>query len=548
MRVRWLREALCITGALLVFAAPASAQLISPGKLAGVHAELEGIRNCTQCHTLGQRGIEPAKCLSCHEPIRDRIRRDEGLHANVSRACANCHADHRGETADIAAFNEPRFRHSLTGWALSGQHATADCRSCHTPERITDPDVRRRKARAGRLAHTFLGLPDDCASCHREENPHSRAISTACGACHSAADWNRVADFDHAQTGFRLAGAHAQADCASCHGAPGGGAARFEGIAQTCSGCHAGDSPHGRQFAGQPCSSCHGQAEWRGVPNFDHGRTGFSLAGAHVRIACASCHGSGRGATYSGVAATCASCHREDSPHGDQFGGQSCGACHGSARWDGAALFRHDRTAFPLVGAHARADCATCHTRDDAGRQRFAEVPTECQSCHEDAHDGALGADCATCHATAEWDRLASTFAEDRFDHEAQTGFALVGAHVRADCASCHTPGRARGSPSRRWRPASRFPRSRTRPARVATRTRTTAPSATTPAAQTARVATIRTPSRPPTSTASATRARRRSPSRAGISPCRAARATSRARTPRRSLPSRRRANPATRT
>lgn len=425
----------------LIAASPVAAQLISPGRLSSVHADLEGVRQCTQCHQLGQRGIEPAKCLSCHEPLRDRIRRNEGLHANISQACASCHGEHQGERRDIAAFDENRFNHRLTGWALMGQHVSTDCRSCHTPSRITDPEVRRRKSRAGRLSQTYLGLPDDCASCHREESPHSRAISTDCAQCHTAADWNEVSRFDHTQTGFRLVGAHAQASCASCHGAEGRGAARFQGLAETCTGCHASDSPHGRQFSGQQCSSCHGQSAWRGVPNFNHERTGFSLAGAHGQIACASCHGSGRSATYSGTTANCASCHTDDSPHGTQFGQQSCGSCHASTRWEGAALFRHDRTDFPLTGSHVDADCASCHETDASGRQQFAGVRGECQSCHEDAHDGTLGADCATCHATAEWDRLASTFAEDRFDHDAQTGFALVGAHALADCAACHTPG-----------------------------------------------------------------------------------------------------------
>lgn len=420
---------------------PARAQLISPGELAAVHAELEGVRNCTQCHTLGRRGVDPAKCLSCHEPLRDRIRRDEGLHANVARACANCHGDHRGRGADIARFDEPRFRHDLTGFRLAGRHADVSCRTCHTPAAITDPEVRRRKAAAGRLADTFLGLPDDCAGCHRDENPHTRSVSTDCASCHSPASWNRVPRFDHASTGFALAGAHVRATCTSCHGPEGRGAARFEGIDATCAGCHADDDPHGRQFTGRACSSCHGPSTWQSVPNFDHGRTAFPLAGAHVRIDCASCHGRGRNERWSGTAASCATCHEDDDPHGGQFGSTSCGSCHGAARWAGAERFRHDRTDFPLTGAHATADCESCHPDDGADVRAFADLPATCQSCHEDAHDGALGDDCQTCHATATWDRLAATFDAERFDHEGQTGFALVGAHAGADCAACHTPG-----------------------------------------------------------------------------------------------------------
>ncbi|MDX1439293.1 MAG: cytochrome c3 family protein, partial [Rubricoccaceae bacterium] len=33
---------------------------------------------------------------------------------------------------------------------------------------------------------------------------------------------------------------------------------------------------------------------------------------------------------------------------------------------------------------------------------------------------------------------MGSTFDTGRFDHEQQTGYALVGAHLSLDCASCH--------------------------------------------------------------------------------------------------------------
>ena len=457
-RRTWRRVgAVLLAAGALAAGREARAQLISPGALARVHAELEGVRNCTQCHSLGQRGIDPGKCLSCHTPLRDRIRRDEGLHANVTRDCANCHADHLGRGADLSDFDEPRFRHDLTGYRLVGRHARVACRSCHTPGRITDPAVRRAKAAAGRLAETFLGLPGDCQSCHGAETPHTPAIATTCESCHTPASWARVTGFEHRQTGFALVGAHASASCASCHGPAGRGAARFRGLGDTCASCHASDSPHGRQFAGRSCASCHGQARWKGVPNFDHARTEFALAGAHASIGCASCHGSGRAAVWSGTAASCGSCHASDSPHGGQFGGASCGSCHGPDTWDGAARFRHDRTAFALTGAHTRADCASCHpTR--GGRQQFADVPAACGACHDDAHGGRLGADCETCHATATWDRLAASFASDRFDHEAQTGFALVGAHAGADCASCHTPGARAGIAVRPLESGPTFP------------------------------------------------------------------------------------------
>ena len=432
-----------VAAACVMLGAPAAqAQLISPGRLTAVHAELEGIRNCTSCHALGQRGVSAAKCLSCHTPLRDRIRRGEGLHANVVQTCASCHSDHHGRDFDSARFEERRFRHELTGYRLVGEHRTASCRSCHTPERITDPAVRRTKAAAGRLAETYLGLADDCATCHEPESPHSASIGADCASCHAPTGWTDAEPFAHARTGFALVGAHASASCASCHGAP--GARRFTDLATDCASCHASDNPHGRSLAGQTCQTCHTAARWSDVGAFDHRRTSFALTGAHLRLDCASCHGAGRDARFDGTAADCASCHAGDSPHAGQFAGRSCGSCHGDAAWDGAVRFQHAATGFALAGAHAEPACASCHATE-RGVVRFEGVAADCASCHDDAHDGALGADCATCHAPTTWERLAPTFAADRFDHAAQTGFALVGAHARADCASCHTPGAADG-------------------------------------------------------------------------------------------------------
>ena len=42
---------------------------ISPGELAKVHAHLEGMSNCTQCHSLGAK-VSNEKCLDCHKEVK----------------------------------------------------------------------------------------------------------------------------------------------------------------------------------------------------------------------------------------------------------------------------------------------------------------------------------------------------------------------------------------------------------------------------------------------------------------------------------------------
>jgi len=456
------RRALLSLVAIAAVAAPARAQLLSPGPLTRAHASLEGVRNCTSCHRVGQRGIDPAKCLSCHTPIRTRIAARRGLHARLSRDCGSCHRDHFGRDFDPIRFDTRNFDHSRTGFELVGRHTRVQCRSCHRPDFISDAAVRRFVAPAGHLDDTFLGLGRACQACHSTDSPHGNAFrGQDCATCHSAEGWGRArADFDHSATGFPLAGAHARLDCASCHGET----RRFTGLSSTCRSCHRDDSPHGAQFAARDCDACHAPAQWDGAARFSHARTSFPLVGEHVRVACASCHaGAGAARRYEGVAhATCESCH--DDPHEGVFGAD-CRTCHTPTGWgrmaqsfDASRIDHEELTGFALVGAHASLDCASCHgdprRPDDGIRMTFtrrdgafpAPAHETCGSCHTDYHAGAFadnprGSDCESCHAQAAW--VPAQF--DLARHQEETRFPLTGAHVATPCSACHG-GRAAGT------------------------------------------------------------------------------------------------------
>ncbi|HPF69941.1 MAG TPA: hypothetical protein PLQ13_04645 [Candidatus Krumholzibacteria bacterium] len=109
----------------------------------------------------------------------------------------------------------------------------------------------------------------------------------------------------------------------------------------------------------------------------------------------------------------CASCHREAVGPGDEVG----------------RMFDHDRTGFPLVGAHKQALCRDCH--DDPA---FAKVGTACADCHTDAHKGRQGPACDACHTPDDW----SDRRDMRRRHDA-TALPLVGAHAAVDCDACHS-------------------------------------------------------------------------------------------------------------
>ena len=130
---------IALAGALaLVAAPPARAQVISPGKLSAPHADLEGMRNCTECHELGKAGADDRRCLACHAPLARRIAAGRGLHARFrNQQCAACHKEHFGRDFELVRFDPRGFDHARTGFRLSPSHARMECRDCHAPASIT---------------------------------------------------------------------------------------------------------------------------------------------------------------------------------------------------------------------------------------------------------------------------------------------------------------------------------------------------------------------------------------------------------------------------
>ncbi|MEQ1855896.1 MAG: hypothetical protein ABL963_05450, partial [Longimicrobiales bacterium] len=243
--------------------APGVAQLLSPGRLAVAHADLEGIRNCTECHQLGKAGVSAERCVACHTEIGTRVARGSGYHATVEAdACASCHQEHLGTDFHLVRFDTTSFDHTEVGFGLDLSHAAVACRDCHAQNKVRDPLVLARKTDAGALARTYLGLPTECAGCHRDESPHGDQFGAqACAECHDAGDWESASAFDHARTDFPLDGLHAGVDCADCHGT--GATARYEGLpAAACSDCHA--DPHDGAMEGT-CSGCHDTGGWHAL-------------------------------------------------------------------------------------------------------------------------------------------------------------------------------------------------------------------------------------------------------------------------------------------
>jgi hypothetical protein len=413
---------------------------LSPGELSQAHAQLEGVRNCTQCHTVGQK-VSNDKCLACHHDIKWRVEKKHGFHGSKEvqgKDCVSCHSDHHGRNFKPIRWDTKQFDHTLTGYKLTGKHQQIDCRACHKSDFVQDQHLKK-------LPDTWLGLRQDCTTCHND--PHQGTLKNDCTRCHNADAFKPAAFFNHSRTDFPLKGKHAQIACAECHtteqrnGKP---FQKFDGIAfGKCTACH--QDPHGSLLPGD-CAACHAETGWahfEGRKRFNHQVTDFELKGAHKTLDCRACHQM-ESATPKTVFQDkkhivenqCIACHKD--PHDAKFG-TDCASCHNETSFKQVRFsdqFNHANTGFPLVGKHLGIDCKKCHT---SGHMTDPVRHASCTDCHADWHKGIFAeggktTDCAQCHQVQGFSP--STYDEVR--HNAV--WALKGGHISTPCVDCHKP------------------------------------------------------------------------------------------------------------
>lgn len=452
----------------------------SPGPLASVHQrepDLAGRNDCSACHG-GLFGDMREACLECHEPIAAQLTAQGGLHGQLgarAEQCGLCHAEHNGASAPLVhgqsfalAGVAPRsaFDHATIGWLMDGAHAPLECAVCH------------EHADAALLpqgATRFLGLDQDCATCHEDAHEGQRVL--ACAACHGQTEWKELASPEHARV-LPLIGGHGGLTCAQCHaeGTPHAlevlGGKGPKPAARACVACH--DSPHAAGFVegvgalgnlapGVTCVVCHAaehasfhELALLAMTPAQHAASGFTLEAPHDTQACTDCHDPSRNrfaARYPGrEAGQCSACHAD--VHAGQFeegpfAAEECSACHEPTRWEPHAFTpeKHALGALELSGKHLELACEKCHEKASAEAARvFRGTPDACVACHRDAHDGAFAPFvaassppphglCARCHDAARFANAATSF-----DHARFTPFAVRGAHEQSGCESCHEP------------------------------------------------------------------------------------------------------------
>ncbi|MBP6211038.1 MAG: hypothetical protein KA473_16520, partial [Anaerolineales bacterium] len=359
-----------------------------PFKLTGKHAPVA----CSQCHvaarSVNDLKATPQSCFSCHQ-------NDDHHNGQFGTDCALCHSTDGWELAQVD--------HSKFAFPLIGKHDTVACQDCH-------------------VGGKFKGTPQDCASCHTDDDAHAGSLGNQCQTCHTPNGWT-PSTFNHNNSIFHLDGKHSSVSCQSCH--VGG---QFKGTPTECSACHSKNDPHAGKLGSQ-CTKCHTVNGWTPT-TFNHSMSSFLLTGKHTAVACSECHSD---KLFVGTPTACSSCHNND-PHMGALGTQ-CTQCHTTNGWK-PSTFNHNNSVFKLTGAHTSVACATCHTD-----MKFKGTPVMCFACHadNDRHAGKYGTNCGACHSSTAWKPAT-------FNHNL-SAFPLTGAHVNTPCTSCHINSNFVGTP-----------------------------------------------------------------------------------------------------
>lgn len=406
---------------------------ISPGDLAEPHAHLEGMSNCTKCHTLGEK-VSNEKCLACHKELKLRISQQKGYHSSAEikgKECVACHSDHHGRTFKIVRFDTQKFNHNVTGYNLQGAHSKQECKACHKAAFINDPAIKKKK-------FTYLGLRRDCISCHTDY--HQNTLSSNCFSCHTFEKFKPASKFDHNKAKFKLVGKHQQAECVKCHKVEiinGKQMQEFTGIQfASCVNCH--KDVHENKF-GSDCRQCHTEESFhtvKGMKDFNHDKTNFKLEEKHRFVDCKACHKTAY--TDPVKHERCADCHKDY--HNGQFNSQAkktdCKDCHTMKGFTGSTftIEQHNMGLFKLEGAHLATPCFACHKKEE--KWSFRNIGLHCRDCHTDIHENIIDPEyypegsCKSCHTVDSWRKVS-------FDH-ARTKFKLTGAHAERTCRDCH--------------------------------------------------------------------------------------------------------------
>ena len=244
--------------------------------------------SCKKCHPTLVFDKAPLECAVCHTDIHE---------GTVGKDCGRCHTQNSWIVTNIKQI------HQQAGFALIGEHATADCIKCHPSASLL----------------RFNNIRSDCYACHQTQyelttkpNHKASGMGIDCQRCHNMAgqSWLSIGrGFDHGV--FPLVGGHKNVECDFCHVNN-----DFKTKLQTncdATNCHDGidksSTPaHITKFKSLACSDCHSVIGWSIVKYSKHDALyGKIYSGTHSGkwSACTDCHQNTT--TYTSF---CTKCHK----------------------------------------------------------------------------------------------------------------------------------------------------------------------------------------------------------------------------------------------
>ena len=439
---------------------------------------------CASCHINNNYSLKiaPTDCgnAGCHLTTWQQTNNPPHSAAGPAFAAANCTNCH-----NTTSWTTVTFDHSVTGFALTGTHASTPCTQCHVNNNysLNSTDCMGCHQSAWNSTQTLGGnVPNHVAS-------NFPTTASACASCHPITTW-AAGQFDHSTTGFPLTNSHQLVpsgkvtSCTQCHI---GGNYTLSIQPTDCgnSGCHLTawqqtnnptHSSAGSAFAAANCSTCHDSITWSDN-TFNHAVTGWPLTGNHQMAPagaitnCSQCH-VGNNYNFTGANTDCSGCHTTDWTSTQTLGGvvpnhvaaafptSLCSTCHDTLLWSDGK-FDHSTTGWALTGAHQMppaagskiVGCTDCHVSNNYS---LTAANTPCYGCHQAAWNSTqtLGGSapnhiaagypttCDTCHTTTSW--LGATFNHTYFPiphhgsvcndcHQVSTTYSSF------TCINCHT-------------------------------------------------------------------------------------------------------------
>jgi hypothetical protein len=293
---------------------------------------------CASCHVNGNYSLQiaPTDCGSSQCHLTTWQQTNNPVHSTVGPAfavanCASCHT--------TKGWNSASFNHSVTGFTLTGTHASptpTPCASCH-------------------VGNNYTLNSTDCIGCHMAAWQSTATIggnvpnhitagfpNSQCATCHDTLLW-ADGKFDHGATGWPLQGAHVTTPCALCH--MGANAFALTSANTDCYGCHQAAWLSTQTLGGQvpnhiaaqfstSCVTCHTTwvtTGWLGAILSAANHTWFRIP--HNGSVCSDCHlVSTNYATFSCINCHTRTAHQPGMSHpnvsGYVYGATSCYNCH----------------------------------------------------------------------------------------------------------------------------------------------------------------------------------------------------------------------------